>query len=866
MAETAFGLVFDALVAINKHRAELREAKGYAQEILSAVSIIERIVSTQHEQLMMSTARRSGESDPELLDILHKLLEALDETKALLDELLTKRRTKDAVVWFVMDLFRKRNFTRRFVRCTKLLHERATVLALYKTMYNQSAVAHLEGEVDALQEELKRLRESLLEEHEREVANAPIAVQAYKDPKVAKFVKKIAQSYTEEGTEAALESAEISSQIEQITTRLTSSTLKNFKNKELRVSLTLGPSDSPKVLGKPGMSAYVYEGQFNGQRVALKCLKKGADRDAFRDEERILARSSHENIVKMFGYGNVIVQNEPYLCLVLERCDISLHEYMYNQSKPRELKSPERHAVLRGVLRALEYLNESNIVHRDLKPLNILLSYNFGRVKLCDFGDAVELDFLEHYSVTQRVFGQTIAYASPEALQPKAISNGLLSPKSDVYSFAVLCWETVTSTPPYLGMNQEEIKQEILQGNSLQMVDIKLRQSNWLVDLLHACWQLDPSRRPSASDVLDTIDSNYSPERLLKRRSTRILRNMLSSFVEKSKSPEKTVTLLGRIDKLRDFDDDEDPKALKLMEKVAKSLGRVDADLETGQMKRDRKKVLKNKPVEVFADFMRDTESSFSSQFKLLVFQTVGFLCRASQTFTEEVAAKSDLLFVLRDASRSTELLDSASYSTAWLFCFSQAFGYIESSKLIRKKLDSETVHTLVLPHLIRVCELNREPEEAFWAYQAMLQVTRTSRETRDEMPGIVADTCGKTCSQLVQETLDRFTQSARVCNNALRLILALSVDGEIHNTSFPANDVAAFGIRLKELTKLYKSDGRPEARDLMDAIRKIVNAVSRRRASRRLYMLRFDEIVAQIANSRLRDRVHGSKDEEDLM
>ena len=862
MAETAFGLVFDALIAIKKHRDEIEEAKGYAADILTAASIIERIVTAQHENLM----QRSGEMpDAELLAILSALLSALNETKALLEELLMKRHTKDAVLWFLMDLFRKRNFTRRFVRCTRTLHERAAVLALYKADSNGKTVEHLQEEVDLLQEELRRLRESLLDEHEREVANAPVAVQAYQDPKVAKFVKRMAQSYTEEGTEAALDSAEISTQIEQMTTRLTTSTLQNFKNKELKVSLTLDSASAPKLIGQPGMSAHVFEGQLNGQKVALKCLKKGGDRDAFRDEERILARSNHENIVQMFGYANVIVQNEPYPCLVLERCDISLHAFMYNTSSPRELKSSERYAVLRGILRALEYLNEANIVHRDLKPLNVLLSYNFGRVKLCDFGDAVELDFLDHYSVTERAFGQTFAYASPEALRPKAIREGLLTTKADVYSFAVLCWEIVTCSPPYLGMNHEEIREDILQGNRLHLVDLKLRQSDWLVSLLQACWQEDPARRPSASEALDTIEKCYSPERVLKRRSTRILRNMLSGFIQGATHAEKTDTLLGRIDKLRDFDDDEDPAALKLMKKVSKELGRVDPSMETGQMKRDRKRVLKNNPVAVFADFVRDSESSFSPRFKLLVFRTVGFLSRASREFTEAIVDKTDVLFVLREKARVAELRDSIDYSTSYLFCFSQLAHYLPTSAVVSRAFNRDSLRTLVLPHVIRVAELNRNEDEALWCYHLLVTISRSAQETRADVIAVAEEVAGKTCATLVLETIQEFASEPKVCRNALGFLLAFTESMELQNKSMPIKDVSAFGKGLKNLAKRYKSDQRPAARDVIGLIRRVVEAVNRRRKSRRMSIRRFDEITARIASGKLRDRVLASRDEEEL-
>jgi serine/threonine protein kinase len=42
--------------------------------------------------------------------------------------------------------------------------------------------------------------------------------------------------------------------------------------------------------------------------------------------------------------------------------------------------------ILDGIL----YLSENNIIHRDLKPENILIN-NMGKVKIADFGFAVQL-------------------------------------------------------------------------------------------------------------------------------------------------------------------------------------------------------------------------------------------------------------------------------------------------------------------------------------------------------------------------------------------------------------------------------------------------------------------------------------------
>jgi serine/threonine protein kinase len=91
----------------------------------------------------------------------------------------------------------------------------------------------------------------------------------------------------------------------------------------------------------------------------------------------------------------------------------------------------------------LAYLHEGlepKVVHRDIKSSNILLDRQWN-AKVSDFGLA-KLLFSESSYVTTRVMG-TFGYVAPEYA-----CTGMLTEKSDIYSFGILIMEIITGRNP----------------------------------------------------------------------------------------------------------------------------------------------------------------------------------------------------------------------------------------------------------------------------------------------------------------------------------------------------------------------------------------------------------------------------------
>jgi len=129
-------------------------------------------------------------------------------------------------------------------------------------------------------------------------------------------------------------------------------------------------------------------------------------------------------------------------------------------------------------------------VHKDIKSANILVNRGIG--KLADFGLTKTVEEKNNRLTIDRAF--SAAWASPEQINP----NMIVSYPTDVYSFAIICWEILTQKMPWDGVSTFQLITATSAGEFKRYHPTPKDTHPDLDLLLAKCWFADPEKRPSA--------------------------------------------------------------------------------------------------------------------------------------------------------------------------------------------------------------------------------------------------------------------------------------------------------------------------------------------------------------------------------
>jgi serine/threonine protein kinase len=256
-----------------------------------------------------------------------------------------------------------------------------------------------------------------------------------------------------------------------------------------------------ELIGK-GSVGRVYRGHrlSDNSLVAVKVLRENLSNDEeaqarFKREAQMLSIIEHPNIVELYDFGQT-TGGEPYFAA----------EYLPGKTlatiiaEKRCLTVSEAQPIFAQVCSALAEAHSHGFIHRDIKPTNIILNEtpNGLVAKILDFS----LAKLPPLAVEERVTTEGMLRGTPAYMSPEQCQSMEVDYRSDIYSLAVVVFETLTGSRPFASKNSVITMHQQMNDAPPTMMAVRtdLHFCEELESLIQQCLSKKPDSRPATVD------------------------------------------------------------------------------------------------------------------------------------------------------------------------------------------------------------------------------------------------------------------------------------------------------------------------------------------------------------------------------
>ncbi|MES1241751.1 MAG: protein kinase, partial [Acidobacteriota bacterium] len=274
----------------------------------------------------------------------------------------------------------------------------------------------------------------------------------------------------------------------------------------------IGPYRLEEQIGAGGMGVVyrAYDERLD-RWVAVKFIQPGKHEDAvgrerLRREARASARLSHPAIVQIYD----MVQTDEGDGIVMELVEGRTLSQILREG-PLGLKPGL--ALAREVASAMVEAHRNGVIHRDLKSENVIVTA-LGRAKILDFGLAKRVE-PETTPAEAALTVDGMVLGTCRSMAPEQIEGRLIDPRTDLFSFGTLLYETFTGVSPFFDKSVIETLKRVCLLRQPPARETNPRLPEELSGLIDHLLQKDPALRPqNAQAVLSALEriSGIAPD------------------------------------------------------------------------------------------------------------------------------------------------------------------------------------------------------------------------------------------------------------------------------------------------------------------------------------------------------------------
>jgi len=268
----------------------------------------------------------------------------------------------------------------------------------------------------------------------------------------------------------------------------------------------LGRYEVRGLLGRGGMGTVLsgFDPLLN-RSIAIKVLQTAwLAQDGMAErlvrEAQSAAAVEHDHIVPI--YGVELWQGNPCILMPLLKGE-TLQQRLQSTDGPLPLGELLR--ISREAATGLAAAHAAGLIHCDIKPANLWLEAPHGRVKILDFGLAIE-----HGDAS----GQAGISGTPGYLAPEQASGEPLDSRTDLFSLGCVFYRMATGESAFKGEHRFKALWTVLSASPVPASVINPELPVELSDLIQQMLSREPDNRPdSATAIVEILDA-------LERRET----------------------------------------------------------------------------------------------------------------------------------------------------------------------------------------------------------------------------------------------------------------------------------------------------------------------------------------------------------